>query len=471
MPASRVLERYEIHDEIASGGMATVHFGRMHGAVGFSRPVAIKRLHAWHAKDPEFVSMFVDEARLAARIHHPNVVQTLDVVAVADELWLVMEYIAGETLARALHGAKQEGVRIPLEVASAILCGALHGLHSAHEAVDDGGQPLGIVHRDLSPQNIIVGQDGVPRVLDFGVAKAAGRIHTTRDGNVKGKLGYMSPEQIHGKTLDRRSDIFAAGVVLWETLTAERLFSGESDGAVLNRVLELAIEPPSGRVSGIPGRLDGIVLRALERHASKRFDTAREMALALEACVPVASPVAVARWLDEVATDSLSDRARRLGQIGAKTTQSPDVVAATRPPPGTDGSQVSSVTVTTSQHVRSRSVANRRWRLVGAAAVLGIALAVSLMVMPRTDRAAGPATQPAVAQPAPEPPAPVADVPAMPAATESSAPSAVVAATTPRALSAAKRHAPSNHAPPGAAKPCAASYIDDAGIKHYQSCP
>ena len=223
----RIAGRYVLCDEIAHGGMATVYVGRLVGSAGFARTVAIKRLHAAYARDPDFVSMFVDEARLAARIHHPNVVSTLDVVALEGELFLVMEYIQGESLARLERLASDRGDRIPEAMAASMIAGILHGLHAAHEARDERGEPLGIVHRDVSPQNVLVGVDGVARVLDFGIAKAAGRIQTTRDGQLKGKLAYMSPEQLRGE-VTRTTDVYAAGVVLWEALTGRQLFVGEN---------------------------------------------------------------------------------------------------------------------------------------------------------------------------------------------------------------------------------------------------
>src|SRR4051794_29784074 len=186
--------RYALYGEIASGGMATVHFGRLLGPVGFSRTVAVKRLHAHLAKDPEFVSMFLDEARLAARVRHPNVVPTLDVVAAQGELFLVMEYVQGESFARLLHVTKSNGQRIPRDIVCAVLASVLHGLHAAHEAKSERGEALGIVHRDVSPQNILVGVDGIARVLDFGIAKAAGRAQVTREGQVRGKMAYIAPE-------------------------------------------------------------------------------------------------------------------------------------------------------------------------------------------------------------------------------------------------------------------------------------
>src|SRR5580692_2033966 len=198
----RIVGRYAIYGELASGGMATVHLGRLLGPVGFSRTVAIKRLHEQFAKDPDFVSMFLDEARLCARIKHPNVVPTLDVIAGDRQLLLVMDYVQGESLSRLFRSAVARGERIPLKVTVAIVSGMLHGLHAAHEAKDERGEPLGIVHRDVSPQNVLVGIDGVARVLDFGVAKARGRLHTTQDGRVKGKLSYMAPEQLRSEAVD-----------------------------------------------------------------------------------------------------------------------------------------------------------------------------------------------------------------------------------------------------------------------------
>jgi serine/threonine protein kinase len=194
----RVVGRYALYGAIAAGGMATVHLGRLLGPVGFSRTVAIKRLHAQFASDPEFVSMFLDEARLAARIRHPNVVPTLDVVATGGELFLVMEYVPGESIARLARALREQKQTLPTRILSAVMAGVLHGLHAAHEAKDERGHPLGIVHRDMSPQNVLVGTDGVARVLDFGVAKAAGRMQTTREGQIKGKLSYMPPEQLRG---------------------------------------------------------------------------------------------------------------------------------------------------------------------------------------------------------------------------------------------------------------------------------
>ena len=202
--------RYALCGEIASGGMATVHLARQVGAAGFARMVAIKRLHERYSRDPDFVAMFLDEAHLVARIRHPNVVQTIDVVTEESELFLVMEYVHGESLLRMAQMAQRKSAVLPVRVVAAILAGALHGLHEAHEARGETGAPLGIVHRDVSPHNILIGTDGVARVLDFGVAKASQRIQTTQEGQLKGKLSYMAPEQIANQLVDRRTDVSAA---------------------------------------------------------------------------------------------------------------------------------------------------------------------------------------------------------------------------------------------------------------------
>ena len=278
----RIVGRYAIYGEVASGGMATVHFGRLVGQVGFSRTVAIKRLHPQFAKDPDFVSMFVDEARLAARIQHPNVVPTLDIVAVDDELFLVMEYVQGEALSKLIRAARRMNKPVPLRIAMSIMAGALHGLHAAHEAKSERGRPLGIVHRDVSPQNVLVGTDGVARVLDFGVAKAAMRVSTTRDGQMKGKISYMAPEQMRGKGVDRRTDVFAAGIVLWEALTGRRLFDGNDPGEVLTKLLEANVPPPTSIEPSLPAEVDDLVLPALRREPESRYATARDFAIALE---------------------------------------------------------------------------------------------------------------------------------------------------------------------------------------------
>ncbi len=331
--------RYVVYDEIASGGMATVHIGRAVGAAGFGRTVAVKRLHAHFAREPEFVSMLLDEARLAARIHHPNVVATLDVVTSDREMFLVMEYVPGESLARLVAAERQAGRLVPLPVTIAVLVGALRGLHAAHEAKSETGEPLGIVHRDVSPQNMLVGVDGVSRVLDFGVAKAAFRLQSTREGQVKGKLRYLAPEQIAKGTVDRRTDLFAASVVLWESLTGSRLFVGDDAGAMVESILREPIRAPSAVQPAIPRKLDDLVLRGLSRDIERRFATAAEMADALERTTPMASSREVGRWVESVAGAGLVERARLIAEMerceagvsGIHATETPGLEGVGRP--------------------------------------------------------------------------------------------------------------------------------------------
>lgn len=322
----RVIGRYAIHGEIASGGMATVHLGRLLGEAGFSRTVAIKRLHEHFAKDPDFVAMFLDEARLASRVRHPNVVSILDVVVLGTEIFLVMDYVQGESLSRLARTARTSDKRIPPKIALSVVVGALHGLHAAHEAKSESGKLLGIVHRDVSPQNILVDVDGVARVIDFGVAKAAGRLQSTREGTLKGKLQYMPPEQIQGEETDRRSDIYAASVVLWELLANRRMFKGQQDVAlmheIMDRVVNGKIEPPSQFSVGLPKSLDGIVLRGLAANPVDRWQSARDMAVAIEKALVVSSTREVGDWVRSEVGDELQRKAERIAEIESISTLS-----------------------------------------------------------------------------------------------------------------------------------------------------
>ncbi|MBK7584682.1 MAG: protein kinase [Myxococcales bacterium] len=304
--------RYTLYRRIASGGMATVHLGRLVGPVGFSRTVAIKRLHRQFAKDPGFLAMFLDEARLAAKIRHPNVVSTLDVVSASGELFLIMDYVEGESLAHLLRGASQRGECMPLPIALGIVMSMLHGLHAAHEAKSDAGESLGIVHRDVSPQNVLVGVDGIARVADFGVAKAARRIQETEVGQLKGKIAYMAPEQLASGPVDRRVDVFAAGAVLWETLVGRRLFHADHPLDVARLIKSHEVSAPSSENPEVSAELDAIVLRALAPSAEARFASCREMVMALEGVVQPAPQRVIGEWVEAIAHTSLSERTRML---------------------------------------------------------------------------------------------------------------------------------------------------------------
>jgi serine/threonine-protein kinase len=404
---------YAIYDQIASGGMATVHLGRVTGPVSFARTVAIKRLHPHLAREPEVVAMFLDEARMAARVRHPNVVPTLDIVTTQGSPFLVMEYVQGESLAGLLATLRANGQCISASIASAIVVGMLLGLHAAHEATGDRGEPLGLVHRDVSPQNVIVGLDGVARLLDFGVAKAAGRLQTTREGQLKGKLAYMAPEILRGRTATRAADVYSAAVVFWETLTGERLFAADNEGNVIERVLFADIVPPSARARNAPEALDPIVLRALARDPARRYSTAREMVRAIETAVPVARTSEIGAWVQDMARDALSGRARMVAKIESGLADPecdpPDMSAELLVSDESPGSGAIA-----SKGVDLDAAASRRRQLLGGlATVAGAAVALSVVLGLRgpgartsSATASAPSPEHTAPEPPPRPPAP-----------------------------------------------------------------
>jgi serine/threonine-protein kinase len=397
---SRRLDRYVLFDEIASGGMATVHFGRLVGSVGFARTVAIKRLHPMFAKAPEFVEMFTDEARLAARMRHPNIAATLDVVSIGGELFLVMEYIQGESVARLLRLTAQRKETVPVPIAVAIAVGTLMGLHAAHEATTEGGEFLGVVHRDVSPQNIMVGSDGVPRVLDFGVAKAVGRLQTTRDGEVKGKTAYMAPEQLSRRDVDRRADIYAASVVLWEVLTGHRLFVADTVAGTLSQVLGAEVEPPSRYASAVPVELDALVLRGLSRDRHRRFATALEMASALERTVLLPTPREIGTWLQSVAAESLASHREILRRIESAEVGTGQPLASFEAPRARlvlPAQAATAVMVPGPAARRPRAQRRPMWLLLPAAIAGGAAAFLGGMHLPRRPAPGAPAPGPSVA--------------------------------------------------------------------------
>lgn len=328
------LGRYALFGELATGGMATVHFGRMSSLGGFNRTVAIKRMRSDIARDPEFVAMFLDEARLTSRIEHPNVVATLDVVAESGEVFLVMEYVRGESLQRLRRAAKSRREKVPVPVAVSVMVGALAGLHAAHEAVGENGVPLGIIHRDVSPQNIMVGEDGIARITDFGIAKAESRLQVTHEGQMKGKLPYMAPEQLGSsrKKIDRRVDIFSAAVVLWELLAGKGLFRADHPGETIAKVLSAPIPALAPYRSDVTAALDRALRRALSRNPDQRPQTAEEFASELEDAIDSgpASPRVVGAWVSSLAGDVLANRMKYVREMESTSF---NVVQASLPDP------------------------------------------------------------------------------------------------------------------------------------------
>ena len=368
-----VAGRYALFDRIASGGMASVHFARVFATGGFSRVVAAKRLHPQFAQDPDFVELFLDEARMASRIRHPNVVPVLDVVSTGDELVLVMEYVHGEKLSALLAESANRSLLVPIPIAIAITIGVLRGLQAAHEATNAAGEPLEMVHRDVSPQNVLVTTAGVPQLLDFGIAKAVGRSRTTQEGQIRGKLAYMPIEQLSvGGKVNAQTDVYAATVVLWEMLTGARLFSGQTEGQIYASVMEHRIEPPSRLVHGIPLELDRLVMSGLEKKQTNRPSSAAEMAQALEALVTPAPQSAIALWVEELAGTTLERRRGKLATIEKQA--APPALSQAAQASGTH-LETTSAPVNTASSRKERELRRPAWAgVVGGLLLFGIAL-------------------------------------------------------------------------------------------------
>jgi len=271
------LGNYELLLRVGRGGMATVWVARERArATKDDRLVAVKVMLSELADESEFIKMFLDEVRLVRSIRHPNVVDVYDVGEHDGMMWMAMEWVEGESLHTVIAEAGKRRA-IPPELAVRIIADAAAGLHAAHELRDVDGGPRGVVHRDISPHNILIGTNGAVKLVDFGVAKAVGRVsEATRAGQLKGKFGYMSPEQALGKGVDRRSDIFSLGIVLFELTTSRRLFRGEHDIETLRLVISGAIPKPTSIDAKYPLELERIVLKALERNVSARYQTAAE---------------------------------------------------------------------------------------------------------------------------------------------------------------------------------------------------
>lgn len=273
--------RYTLLERVGGGGMATVYRASLTGAGGFEKDVAVKVIRQELSEESQFTAMFLDEARLSARLNHANVVQTFDFGEAEGVHFLAMELVRGRTLAATLRICAAKGTRLGLAPSLHVAAEVAKGLGYAHRLSGAGGEPLGIVHRDVSPQNVLISREGEVKLADFGIAKAVNRSHVTQPGRVRGKCAYMAPEQIRGEDLDGRADVFALGIVLWECLTCRPLFEGDSDAAVLMQVLEKELPPPSAFAPDVPPAVDDLVLRLLARDRRERPDStaaARELA-------------------------------------------------------------------------------------------------------------------------------------------------------------------------------------------------
>jgi len=318
-----MLGRYRVVDEIGVGSTASVHLARMDGPGGFQKWVAIKRLHPHLAKDDELVQMFLDEARIGAGILHENVVRVFDLGKDDNTYWIAMEYLHGELLREVMRCAEERGLRLTSELAARICSDAAEGLHAAHELRRKNGQLLGLVHRDVTPHNLFLTYDGHAKLFDFGTTKVADRLSSTRPGMLKGTLAYMSPEQVRGAELDRTTDIFSLGVVLWELTTNQRLFWMDTDLDTLEKVQACVVPPPSSIVKDYPIELESVVMKALAKRRQDRFQTARELSDALRKfLVPrtaSAGPEEVAQFVHQVFADQIQKRDAHLASAAEET--------------------------------------------------------------------------------------------------------------------------------------------------------
>ena len=445
-----VLGRYELLLPVAAGGMAMVWAARLKGSRGFQKIVAVKTMLPKLSEDPQFERMFLDEASLASRIHHPNVVEVLDLGEMSGVLFIAMEWLDGVPLNQVMKAAKGAS-GIPLPVAIHILTHAAEGLQAAHELKDDDGAYIGLVHRDVSPQNILVGYDGLTKMVDFGLAKATALGDgATRAGQLKGKISYMAPEQIRGDPLDRRADVFALGVVLYAVTTGKHPFRRESEGATLFAISAPEPAPAPSRFMSYPPELEAVLLKAVAKDPDKRYSSSLEFARALEQTLPDGERAhggeLVATFIKGLLGAQHDQQKAALAEALRRADRA-SIVPGASALDGLTGSGSSSVSslsavglsrthgdMPTSPHLM-RQTAWQRVRLPIALVAFGIAIGGGALALTRRGHDEPPA--PAAVPPAPptvtEPPAPHVDLdklPAEPSATASVAPPAPSATAT-----------------------------------------
>ncbi len=492
--------QYVLVRKLAEGGMAEIFLAKLLGADGFERNVVIKRMLSNLSSIPDFVEMFRDEARLAARLSHPNIIQIHELGFIEGCYYICMEYLAGEDFSTTLRQAGRKRQYTPLPIVMRTMVDAARGLHFAHDFTNESGQPLHIVHRDISPSNLYVTYQGQVKVLDFGIAKASSRLVQTRTGVVKGKYIYMAPEQARGEEVDRRADIFSLGVSLYESVTNVRPFARENDLAVLNALLTGDFMPPAQLRRDLPKELEAVVLKAMALRPEDRYATASEFADALEHClagkVPLASNKELAEYLraqfgDERFTEktrvpTLATLKTLSAQMGAAPPEKPVVFASSgvfpaagaAPAQPRKDSSTGIVAPPSSPPVEGpTAVRPRRTGLVVTLAVVGVLLAAgggfaawrALSPPPQqpvavTPTPPAPAEPPVVTPPPVEPSAPaVTPTPPTAVATPTEVPPAVTPPVTPppetapvepTAVAAATTEDPEEKVPPkGTVKP------------------
>ena len=400
-PAGRErIGRYQLCFELATGGMATVYLARADGPAGFEKLVALKRIHRHLAKDPQYINMFLDEARIASRITHANVCSVFDFGEADGEYFIAMEYLLGEPLSRVgraiARSTEQRASERLSTVVSRIAADAAEGLHAAHELKDADGSLLEVVHRDVSPQNLFVSYDGSVRVVDFGIASAKHRMHKTVTGEVKGKFAYMAPEQLEIGDLDRRVDVWALGVVLWELLTLQRLFRRQTDMATMRAITMDEIKPPSAVRESVPKELDEIVMKALSRDREGRHATARELSTDLVRFLgKQGDPVGladIAGWMEQLFPEGQVKKRQLMREARITRSGVPSV------PP--DDSQTFATHTASAIKIRQTEVRRRRW-LPWVAIALGVAAGAAFFIANRAPDVAAGESEPSIgAEPA-----------------------------------------------------------------------
>ncbi len=315
LPVANIIGNYEVIRKLATGGMGEVYLARQHGPVAFSREVVLKKLHQGYTEDPEFVRMFLNEAQLAANLSHPNIVHISDLFE-DDGYVIAMEYVRGATALSVLRACARQGGAFPYGPAVRVAVSVCDALHYAYSSHGEDGHPRHIVHRDISPSNILLGYDGHVKLADFGVAKALD-VNVTRGESIKGKFGYLSPEQVRCQPLDQRSDVFALGIVLWEMTMGSPLYKRESDAAMMYAVMEDDAPRPSSRVPDFPLDLEDVILKALERDRDRRYASALDMATDLRRIARVHDWDTEAEALSELLTRTIPPDEIAFGRIGS----------------------------------------------------------------------------------------------------------------------------------------------------------
>lgn len=382
-PVPNVLGGFELIERVAVGGMASLYLARRAGARGFVRPVAVKLVHEHLREDPEFVEMFVDEANICSRLDHPNIVHVEELGEAEGFLYLVMEFVEGCSLGAAMKYMRAKKTPMPLALTVHLVAAAADGLHAAHEARGDRDEPLSIVHRDVSPSNLLLSRTGHLKIIDFGIAKSSDRRHRTTTRKIKGKIAYMSPEQLRYEPIDRRTDIYSLGIVLWEMLANQRAFRAPDEASLIHEVTTKSLPPIDSIRDDLPGGLLEALSRATQRSVEARFETAVELRHALIRAVPEALAVSngqvadfVRRVLAAKGSDiAMSQRLVRTGStLGAEATQiTPSAVPIQEPPPPSTPTPFPAP----SDRTERRLVA-----AVGGAAVLSAALVVAALWAP-----------------------------------------------------------------------------------------